>query len=102
MKQIALVALMSGALFVSPSFADSARRRQVNQQARIGHNVATGQLTPREARRLERQEAALHREIVRDRIDGGRLSMRERAKINARQNALSREIRRQSNDGQHR
>jgi hypothetical protein len=62
--------------------------------------VGTGQLTPRETIRLERQEARLNREIRRDRHDGGGLGLRERHKINRQQNRLSREIYRQKHDRQ--
>jgi hypothetical protein len=67
--------------------------RQVNQQARIGEGVASGQLTPGEAARLERREARIHREIQRDRAaNGGTLTPAERARINRQENRTSRQI----------
>ena len=73
-------------------------RRQVNQHARIVHNARSGDLTRSETMRLERQEAAVAREIRRDRIDGGGLTAAERAKINRHQNAVSNHITRLSNN----
>jgi hypothetical protein len=78
------------------------RQRQENQQQRIGQGVGNGSLTAGETARLERQEAALNREIRRDRKDGGGLSRAERRKINRQQNRMSRKIYRQKHDAQHR
>ena len=66
--------------------------RQWNQQSRIGQGVRSGSLTRGETAYLERREAALHREIRRDRIDGGRLTARERVKIDRQQDRLSNRI----------
>lgn len=76
--------------------------RQINQQARIGQGVRSGQLTARETARLECQERQLHTQIVRGRISGGGLSSAERLQIARRQNVLSREIYVQKHDGQYR
>lgn len=75
-------------------------QRQVNQQARIAEGVQSGELTAREAGRLERQEARLHREIRQDRVDGGGLTAAERAKIERKQDAMSRRIAVQKHDAQ--
>jgi hypothetical protein len=97
-----ILAVMLGAALASPAvFAQNVHRRQVNQQRRIGEGVKSGQLTPRETVRLERNETRLNREIRRDRRDGGGLSARERGKIDRRQDALSRQIYRQKHDNQH-
>ena len=53
-----------------------------------------------ETARLETKEAALNKEIRRDRRDGGKLTRAERRKINRQQNALSRQIARQKHDAQ--
>jgi len=85
---------------VSAAPAQTIARREANQQQRIRQGVRSGELTRVETRRLEAQEAALHREIVRDRIDGGGLTPAERAKIDRKQDALSRQIFIQKHDGQ--
>jgi hypothetical protein len=82
--------------------AGNAPRRQVHQQRRIAHGVASGQLTRAEAHRLERNAAAIHRSIVRDRIDGGGFTPRERVKAQHRLNQQGRAIYRQKHDGQRR
>ena len=76
------------------------RGRQHNQQARIAQGLRTGQLTAREARRLENRQRRIHRSIVRDRRDGGVFTSRERAKAQRRLNQQNRAIRRQRHDSQ--
>jgi gas vesicle protein len=77
------------------------RERKENQQKRIAQGVASGELTPRETARLERQEGRLDHEI-RDmrRDDGGRLTPKDRRVVNRQQNRISRHIYRQKHDGQ--
>lgn len=97
-----LMAVVLSALFSTPALAASVVQRQQNQQARIAQGVRSGQLTAREAVRLERQEAAVHRQIVRDRLDGGGFTPAERAKSQAKLNRMSAQINRQKHDGQRR
>ncbi|MBI3181611.1 MAG: hypothetical protein HYZ28_05675 [Myxococcales bacterium] len=87
-------------LVATPSFAASVAKREVRQQQRIARGVRSGQLTRAEAVSLERQEARLHRQIQRDRVDGGRFTLSERAKAQARQDRMSAKIYRQKHDGQ--
>lgn len=79
---------------------DRPAQRQKNQQARIAEGVQSGELTKKEARRLERKERKLHREVRKDRVDGGGLSAREKAKIEAKQDAISADIAKQKHDAQ--
>ncbi len=89
---------------LSPAPADAAggiKRRAENQQGRIAQGLASGQLTAREAARLERQEARLNAEVRRMREDnGGTLTREDRASVNHQQNVLSRRIYRQKHDAQ--
>jgi hypothetical protein len=78
------------------------KSRQLHQQRRIAQGVKSGELTRREARRLETNAAAIHRSVVRDRIDGGVFTQPERAKAQGRLNRQSRAIYRQKHDGQSR
>ncbi len=80
--------------------AQTVAKREVNQQARINEGVRSGTLTKAEAARLNAQQAALRKEVRRDRIDGGGLSTAERAQINRQQNRQSTKIVRQKADGQ--
>lgn len=80
--------------------AQTIRQREDRQQDRIAQGVASGQLTPREAARLEHREAQLNRQIARDRRSGGRLTPRERARLAREQAQLSRSIEREKHDSQ--
>jgi hypothetical protein len=91
------------ALVVSASAqAASLPVRQDKQQARIAKGVASGELTARETVRLERREARVHAQIVKDRLDGGGMTAHERAKNQRKMNRLSRDIYRQKHDAQKR
>lgn len=90
-------------LFAVPAFANPpVGARTNNLQGRINQGVASGELTGREAKRLQRQENHLRRELARDRVDGGGLSCGERAKLQRQENRLSRRVYVQKHDGQSR
>jgi hypothetical protein len=75
-------------------------QRAQNQQKRIAQGVNSGQLTPRETAHLERKEAAVRREVRRDRAaNGGKLTPAEKAKVNRQDNRLSRQIYRDKHNG---
>jgi hypothetical protein len=74
--------------------------RQANQQKRIAKGVKSGELTGKEAVKLERKEAKLAKEIRKDRKDGPGLTPKERAKIEKKQDKLSREIAKEKHDKQ--
>jgi hypothetical protein len=67
------------------------RERQTNQQKRIGQGVKSGQLTPKETRRLERQQAKIQHDKKMAKADGT-VTPRERAKLKREQNRASRRI----------
>ena len=89
-------------LVVGVGFADNIKKREKRQQQRINEGVKSGELTKKEALKLEAQEAKLHREIKKDRKDGGGLTKKERAKIHAKQDKLSRQVAKQKHDKQKR
>jgi hypothetical protein len=99
---VAVVVLLAGFGFATAVEAATINGRQARQQARIGRGIASGALTPREAVRLERREAAIARQERCMRATGGVLTRRERAALNTRLNRLSRDIRRQTHDRQRR
>jgi ribosomal protein S2 len=89
------------ALLVTPAFAGRINKRRENQQDRIAQGVASGQLTPRETVRLEKNEVRLNGEIADMREDnGGTLTKKDRVIVNRQQNKLSRQIYAQKHDGQ--
>jgi hypothetical protein len=94
---IALIALG----LASPVLAAEVDRREAHQQARVAQGVQSGQLTPAETARLERKEAAIDREVRRERAEnGGPLTPAERARVDRQQDRLSRQIYRAKHDGQ--
>ncbi len=75
------------------TFAQNIHQRKVNQQRRIANGVKSGQLTPGETARLERQQASINREEHRMRkADNGHLTAADRRALNRRQNRASRNI----------
>ena len=73
-------------------------RRQQRQEDRIRQGLASGQLTPREARRLQNEQARIRGAEGRMRADGN-LSPQERARLNAMQQKSSQDIYRQRHNG---
>ena len=76
-------------------------KRYHNQQSRINQGVRSGQLTQREAYRLQRQQGHVRRETRRMKRDGN-FTAAERRHVTRDQNRLSRRIYRQKHDGQYR
>jgi hypothetical protein len=91
--------VLAGAALSAGLSAQTVGQRQITQQRRIAQGARSGSLTAPEAVRLERQEASLHRQVVRDRVDGGGLTAAERARIQLRENHLSNEIYRLKHNG---
>ncbi|GJM28653.1 MAG: hypothetical protein DHS20C17_12880 [Cyclobacteriaceae bacterium] len=86
---------------VHASTAGTATVRQVNQQARIAHGVATGQLTRPERRALKAEQRHIQRVKRRAKADGV-VTRGEKVHINRKQRRANRHIRRQKNDSQRR
>lgn len=87
--------LMITAIFILGSAtvarADYINKRQVRQQQRIYQGIASGALTPREAGRLEREQAKITCREHRFRSDGI-YTPRERARTHRMLNRSSRHI----------
>ena len=68
-------------------------QRRENQQARIAQGVKSGQLTPAETAKLEKQQRTIHKQVAADRkANGGTLTASEKKQINREQNRASRNI----------
>ncbi len=78
---------------------DSIVDRNVNQQQRIEQGVDSGQLTNREAGKLERGQARENRMEARAGADG-QVSAREQERIQRAENRQSRRIYREKHDAQ--
>jgi len=90
MKCVVLTMLVSASLMLAQS---EVKRREERQQDRIANGVKSGELTPHETAKLERQERLVGKEIRADRkANGGKLDKAEKKDINRQQDKLSREI----------
>jgi len=91
---------VAAALFCGSAFAQTGTlQRDINQQERIEQGLKSGQLTTREAARLEREEAKVERDQARALRDGT-LSPAEKARLAREQNKVSRDIYREKHDAQ--
>ena len=75
-------------------------KRQQIQQKRIEQGVKSGQLTDKEAARLEKREAKLESDKEKAQADG-KVTKKERKQLHREANRDSRAIRRQKHDAQH-
>jgi hypothetical protein len=81
--------------------AASIKEREGRQQDRIAEGIASGELTPAEAARLEAREAELRKQIAADRAaNGGKLTAAQRKAIEKELDEISRKIARNKHDGQ--
>ena len=88
------------ALFLTtPVLADTPRAdaRQERQDQRIDQGEASGELTDREARRLEQQQNHIERSEQRAEADGV-VTARERARLERKQDRASRNIHRKKHN----
>jgi hypothetical protein len=74
-------------------------QRQQNQEARIQQGVQSGQLTPKEAAKLEKGQAKV--QVAEDKAKAdGKVTAKERAKLAKKQNKQSRKIYKEKHDAQ--
>jgi len=100
-SNIALAALL--AALAVPALAQTATpradQREIKQQQRIDQGVASGQLTPKEAARLEKGQQ--HVQKVEDKaMADGKVTAKERARIEKAQDKQSQRIARAKHDRQ--
>ncbi len=89
-----VVAVIVCAGFVFAQQQDNTPRvdkREARQQKRINQGVKSGQLTPQEAARLERQQAKIKNDEAKAKANG-KVTPKERAKLTREQNRASRNI----------
>lgn len=89
--------LLTASVIATPALA-GVNGRQANQQHRIAQGWHSGQLTGREAVRLERQQHRIARTEHRMRATNG-MNPHERARLHYRQDRASANIYRQKHDG---
>lgn len=93
------IALLS---IISLSAGAQNNRTLADENIRINHGLANGELTVREAAGLKMQEAHLRREAIRFKMNDGKIGPMERAKLARDNRRLSRNIYRQKHDCQRR
>ena len=97
------LALCAATFLSSAAFADTVaekdQQRDVNQQQRIEQGLQSGQLSTKEAGRLEREQQHIDRMEARDLRDG-HISAGEQQRLDRAQNAASADIYRQKHDAQ--
>lgn len=76
-------------------------QRQAKQERRIDQGIASGELTQREATRLERQQTAINQAEEKAKADGS-VTAKERKRLTHAQNHASRNIYLQKHDRQDR
>ncbi|HTD03041.1 hypothetical protein [Undibacterium sp.] len=94
MKTTKLLAVLLSSLFATAAFAQTAAtdvQRDVNQQQRIENGLKSGQLTTREAAKLEREEKNVDKTEARA-LKDGKLSQAEKDRIQNMQNKVSNDI----------
>jgi hypothetical protein len=99
-----LTALVLAVAATSGAWAQGATpgvdQRQDNQQARIAQGAASGALTGREQRRLQREQRGIARAEAHAKTDGT-VTPQERRRLHRKQNAASADIAHQKHDRQH-
>lgn len=102
---LSLLALCCTAAFAqAPAPATSASTprvdaRQAKQEARIEQGQASGALTPRETRRLEREQKGITKAEANAKADGT-MTAQERKRLHHLQNKASHDIKHQKHDAQ--
>jgi hypothetical protein len=68
-------------------------QRRENQQDRIAQGIKSGQLTPGETAKLEKQQQGINKQVASDRkANGGTLTASQKKQVNKEQNQASRNI----------
>jgi hypothetical protein len=74
-------------------------QRKENQQDRIAQGVKSGQLTPGETAKLEKQQQGIHREVKGMReANGGKLTKTDKVAVRQQQNRASKNIHRKKHN----
>jgi len=95
-----LAILASAALPVAAQTATPrVDQRQANQEARIQQGVQSGELTGKEAAKLEKGQASVQKKEDKAKADG-QVTQKERAKLAKAQDKQSKKIRKQKHDKQ--
>lgn len=97
---LALPVLAQTAPAKDPAATPGIDKRQAEQQKRIDQGVQSGQLTAKEAARLEKGQERVQTMEDKAKADG-KVTKQERARIQHAQNVQSRHVAKQKHDRQH-
>jgi hypothetical protein len=95
---LSIATLLSGAALAQTA-AEKDQQRDVNQQQRIEQGLKSGELSTKEAGRLEREQQHVDRMEAHD-LKDGHISAAEQARLTKAQNAASADIYKQKHDAQ--
>ena len=96
---LALTLALSAAVQAQEQGAAVEAQRDANQQERIEQGLQSGQLSTKEAGKLEREEQHIDRQEANDLKKGGALTAQEKAQINREQNHVSNNIYNEKHNG---
>ena len=99
MKNFLMASVIGGLLTVG---ALAQEPRDKRQQGRIKEGDESGELTNKEAKKLEDRERRTEQKEAKDRVDGGGMTAAERAKKQKRENVDSAKVAKQKHDPQKR
>lgn len=89
----AMACLTAVPIFSHAQATPTIRQRETNQQTRIAQGVQSGQLTPGETAKLEKQQQGIRQEAKGMRAaNGGKLTSADRKALRRQQNRASRNI----------
>jgi uncharacterized membrane protein YebE (DUF533 family) len=100
--KLTYLALAIGTLLSASALAQTTQetiQRDVNQEKRIEQGLKSGELTTKEAGKLEREEARVDK-MESKALSDGKLTDAERKRIQREQNKVSNDIYREKHDGQ--
>jgi hypothetical protein len=95
---LSVASVLSGVAFAQTA-AEQDQQRDVNQQQRIEQGLKSGELSTKEAGRLEREQQHVDRMEARD-LKDGHVSAAEQLRLDKAQNAASADIYKQKHDVQ--
>jgi hypothetical protein len=101
MKISTFAALVAAIAFPAAAQTATPRvdQRQANQEARIQQGVKSGELTPKEAAKLEKGQAKVQAAEDKAKADG-KVTPKERAKLAKKQNQQGKKIYKEKHDAQ--
>jgi tellurite resistance protein len=100
-RQILIAALLAlaGTAAIAQTNTPRVDQRQANQEQRIDNGIASGELTKRETKRLEKEQNVINRAENQAKADGT-VSAAERRRLHKMQKHASHDIYRQKHDAQ--